>query len=292
MDIQTIRNTTGVNQQVIHKGLPFIIKPYAEENFAKDVAQKFLSQRSPAVQEVREGEQNFSLNPLVEQVWVANVSGNPKFEKTVTQRQLVRNKDGRKVWEDVSFPNTAAEAKAVVRTYAPGEVAFTGSDGSYMSKMTASYDVVIPIRKRVPLEKTVATWLFHRLGSGGVQEKQQVVASRPPTPFEPDFNWELDDIRAYLKLVSAGEDVDQGPSLDKLKAVNKTAKGAAFDDIVRKAKKEVLDRVYYYVVDPQYALPTRAEFDEFTTGKSAEEVSEEEAFALLDKAEKSLSVNS
>lgn len=91
-------------------------------------------------------------------------------------------------------------------------------------------------------------------------------------------------MRSYFRLVDATTDLGIGENELSAKAAKQKWTADKLKEEMRAAKQTLFRRLYFRLVDPAYRLPTRKEFNEFLTGKSEEQIEEEQMQALLEKA--------
>ena len=129
-----------------------------------------------------------------------------------------------------------------------------------------------------------------------------VIASRPRSDFEPDMTWPYEDMRNYARLTDPSMDIgpDDARIINDVKAeVDILARDNAWKprkieielkergkEALRSAKQALFHRLYFRLVNTDYKLPTRSEFNEFVTGRSEADVEEAELERILAKAEK------
>lgn len=296
-----LRNTVGVPQSIIHKGKQFVIKPGETETFDDILAAVFLERCAPMVEEVVEtGEAKYQSDANL--VWVANITGNPAASATVKSTAV--NRETRKLME-VDVPNPNKAPRTIEREMKGGHKAFYAQDGGLVQLSMGGTYYSIPPRKRIQMPKQIAEWFVSRDNLSG-PGRGAVMLCRAPSQFEPDIGWELDDMRAYLRLTDPTADL--GPdeatiAQNAKKTVEALEEGAKtsgktytesdkktdlkhqIQEGIRQAKNSCLITLFYKLVDPAYRLPTRAEFNEFVYGKADEELSDEQLAEILAQSE-------
>jgi hypothetical protein len=289
-DLKIVRNISSVPQQIVLGGKLIVLKPGDEERMDAKLADKFVRECEPHVEFVDEEELNvFDPDSANDIVWLANVTGNPAFPQKLPVRTLRQTQvEGRirKEWVTDMVDNPSAQAHPISRNYAPGQVSYTGRDGSYLTKTLPEITITIPPYKRRPVRKDIAEWFMRRDASSGAGHAGSTIISRKPSNFEPDMSWSLDDMRAYLKLISS-EMAELGPDEAELLKIAKRQKldARGSELLLKETKEKVLKDLWYFVADRRYKLPTKAQFREYVSGKSSEELAAEQAQRLLEQAE-------
>jgi hypothetical protein len=281
-DTKVIKNNTSTAQSVVYGGRQIIIKGYAEERMDAALADVFLTKCSPIVEEVFQTHLNAIDSDTDEVIWIANVTGHPDYPKEVQSKYLKAKR-----WESASVPNPSAYWFIVQREYDPGQQAYTGRDGSYLTKNLPKIPINIRPFQRKAFKKDIGGWFLRREGNSVAMSgySPSCIKSRAPTAYEPDMSWHLDEIRAYLQIASSGEaklPVSEKELAELAKASGFT--GPQIADELNKAKKQAVETVWYYVADPKFKLPTRMEVREFLAGKSAVEVIDEQVDRIMDMA--------
>lgn len=280
MDLKTIRNISPAPQQIVYKGQQIVLAEGLAETMDAGLADAFIEKCGGMIEVVEDGSDVFDPAGDSDVIWIANMTGDPVLADKLQIKQLVDKK-----WVITEIDNPAKKPHTLERMFQPGQVSYTGRDGGWMTKTLADYPVVIPPYKRRPFKKEIGEWFLRRTASSGAGYNQTAVQSRKPSAFEPDLSWGLDEMRAYLTLVSASKEKDLGSDQAYLEKTFKSE--VKFEAAMREAKQAILKRIFYYVAKPAYRLPTRLEFQEFITGKPAEDILMEDAERLLEKAEAS-----
>jgi hypothetical protein len=271
LKLKRIRNNTGSKPYVTHRGVRIELTQHGEELFDEVIADKFL-EAYPGV--VVEAEEDFGTvaqaTPEPKKIWVANVTGDPDAPDNIMVRQWIK-----KAWTTVPIENTAKHAVAL-REWAEGPmVEYTARDGTLEALNMPGHYVTIPAYKRVEMEAHIANWFMDRTIMSapkvtGGKRPVKAIFSRKPSQFEPDSSWELDEIVDYLCLVDPDAPEQKGE--DELQENYKKAKLTEEEVDVRlgEAKREVLRRLYFRLVNPEFRLPTRKEFKAFQKTREIE----------------------
>ena len=264
MGLTTLRNATAVAQSVVYRGRQVVIEANGEESFDKELAEHFLSMRSPLVTKKAVSSTSFD-GMAGDMVWLANVTGNKELPETISWRENIN-----KQWVEVSVPNPKRKEITSKRMFDLGMKRYVAKDGAPEALNLGKMPIVIGPRDRVMLPKHIASWFMNRESRSEKSMQGCVIKSRAPTGFEPTREWPLDDIRAYFRLLDPKADV--GPSEAEVREI------AAKDEVavsagpsgaqayVDAARKDLVDRIFYRVADPQYTPPTKEEFTEFVSG--------------------------
>lgn len=297
--LKTIKNTLGVPQSVVFKGRQFVLGPNDEQTFEAVIADAFLEKCAPIVVEAKtELGAVWAPELQARTMWVANVTGNPDSPEFVSDRRY--DKTAMR-FTDVQLPNPNRKAHPVAREWKGGHRQYTARDGGLVQESLPSKLWVVPTYRRVPMEESVGEWFINRDATNGAG-RGAVIKSRPISDFEPKMDWKYEDMRVYARLTDAT--MSLGPdenaiakevklTIDKLAQDNEwkprkieVELREAIKEALRKAKQELYHRLYFRLVNPDYRLPTREEYNEFVTGQSQADVEEAEADALIAKAEK------
>lgn len=271
--IVKIKNNTGVPQSIVFKGRQIILDANEVSSFDSDIAEHFIQNRSPLVEVVPEEVNQFDL-PDNQMIWVANFTGNKDLPETVNVRQWASGR-----WFRADIPNPIREEVPIKRECDRGMITYTAKDGSIELKNLPKALFYLAPYTRKAFPKNMADWSLKRDAVSDVP--RSIVKSRPPTSFEPNKSWNLDDIRGYLRLIDPTAEV--GPSeLDVTTTAEKDSEALRAGEsgiraYVNAAKKVILQRVFFRVADPQYHLPSREEFTEFMTGEAPVQKSSSDA---------------
>ena len=270
--IVTIKNNTGVPQSVVFKGQQIILDANGQKSFDQEVAEHFLNNRSPLVSKVEESPDIYDTG--TEMVWVANFTGNKELPETISVKQWA---GGRWVWAEM--PNPLREPIVAERFMDGGMKEYTAKDGAPEAHNLAKIRFRLPPFTRRLFPKNLASWSLHRDAVGDL--RGSIMKSRAPSSFEPTEAWTLDDMRGYLRLIDPAAKV--GPSeVDVRSAAGKDPEAvrageSGIQAYVNDAKREMLNRIFFRVADPQYHLPTREEFYEFMRGEAPAQKSDADA---------------
>ena len=273
--IVTLKNNTGVPQSVVFKGQQIILDADAQKSFDSDVAEHFLSNRSPLVSKVEEKPDAYETG--TEMVWLANFTGNKDLPETVSVKMWA---SGRWTWADV--PNPLREPYVVERFMDGGMREYTAKDGAPEAHNLAKTRFRLPPFTRRLYPKNLAQWSLRR--DAVSESRGSIVKSRAPSMFEPTESWNLDDVRGYMRLIDPSAKI--GPSESEVRSqaaqdpeairAGESGLQAYVDD----AKRLMLQRVFFRVANPDYHLPTREEFSEFMRGEAP--VQKSDADAVMD----------
>lgn len=253
MALKILKNKTNVAQGVVHNGKQIILKAKEERAFDDVIASAFIAECSPFVVEVSPDVGAVQTDKeATTMVWIANFTGNPDAPESFKRRKW----DGRE-YVETTVPNDLREPRPLIRFMDLGMQEYTNKDGVLEALNLPKVEVRIDPYKRKEMPKNTAAWFINR---DAVQDKYNRGAcglSRPPTPFEPTFDWDLDDMRTYLKL--ADPNATLGPTEKEAAAARPGDEEAA----IQEAKLVCLRRLFFRVANPDYRLPTKREFDEF-----------------------------
>ena len=255
-----IHNLSSIPQFVVHQGVRHSIRAHEEKLFPHDIAEKFIS---TCVGKVVKATNDFGTpqkdTSVTKTVWLANVTGDPDSPDTVFIKSYDRNT---KSWGEREIHNPVKDPRPI-RYKARGTAqVFTASDGALEAKNIPGRMLELGPYKRVEWPANYGTWFIGMAATPMPQVRglylSAVIASRPPSTFEPDMDWPLDEINCYLSLVDL--DAPQGPGEKDILS------GPDHDVRVHEAKRIAMKRLYFRLVYPMYRLPTRSEFTEAFSG--------------------------
>jgi len=218
-------------------------------------------------------------------MWVANITGNPDAPDVVTAGKRLDKNEGRMY--DVKVENVNRQPRHI-------KYEKKGAQGHYVDRYGAPWGfnklptiIDLPPFKRRELVRPDAKWVLGPESGKAPYERGAIIQSRPRSDFEPDIKWSLDDLRAYLGYVdpAAKRDGLCGPAeedLQKKYTVKKKLQKDSFDMAVANAKKDLIKRLHFRVVDPKYRLPTKQEFELHRSGMSTLVMADEPEDMLSD----------
>jgi hypothetical protein len=232
------------------------LEPKEEKIVSEEIATKFLEICQPYVTEIKTdllGKVDSSVK--LDKIWIANMMGNPDAAENIETRSFIDRQ-----WKTVSVSNPKKEARMVGRKLDLGQREYVGKDG--LRDMLNLGTIVLSVQPytRKEFDRAEGEWFLQRDGNQDVGMRGAAIRSRPPSNFEPDMNWSLDDMRMYLYL--ADNNAALGIQENDLRT--KCASDKSDPDIeLQKAKILCMKRLHFRLADPQYRLPTKAEFDDY-----------------------------
>lgn len=270
MVLKRIYNQTAVTQSISWRGSQLSITPHEEQMVDEDIAQAFCERCADfVVAAAEEFATVATVDPAQKNIWLANMTGNPDYPEKIELREW---RDKRWQWTQVENP---VKRPVNLKEYANGPmVEYTAKDGVLEALNMPGKFITVPAFQRVEFDAATANWFLERVNMSSPQSRTgtfpKAVASRKPSAFEPDMSWDLNTILAYLKFV----DPDCKRPRDE-QAVRKMAGKKKTEDelkqLVTEEKRLAMKKLYFRLVDPQYRLPGRKEFEEFLKGPQAAE---------------------
>lgn len=282
-DPVALRNTSNVEQYIIHNGTRYFIEPKTIRVFDAPIAALFLDKRGTVVR--REEPVVGSVQPSVfeERDWIYNTTGNKDLPETI-EIPDPNGKPGR-----VTIPNPKREGVVIERWLAGGErrISFKGEITS--QRMPPNLIRIDPWSRQA-LPKTTVDWMLRRDAQSDHGLRGAIRRSRAPSEFEPTWKWELDDILLYARMVDGGCKLtptegevrelfdtaetfkDAQKKLNELVGEN-VATGMA-DISIENCKTIMLRRLFFRLADPVYPLPTQKEFEEMKASERGEYASD------------------
>lgn len=285
MALVTLRNNTGIAQNVVFQGKQIILDAHEESDFIQAVADKFIEIRSPLVSIVEDEIGGVYDEGQTDIVWIANMTGNPDAPEVIKAKLFVNRQ-----WQMVDTDNPKKKARPLIMYCDQGMREYTAKDGALEALNLPKKEIKIPPYKRRALPKTEAKWWLNRDAMSETHYRNQSIKSRPPTDFEPSAkdidDWSLDDLRSYLKLLDPvaemGRSEFEVTSQAKKMGHRKDEEIAAH---IEEEKHLTMKRIYFRLVDPQYPVPSKKDFMEFVHGqKVVEQTTEESAMDLVEKS--------
>jgi hypothetical protein len=252
-----LQNTTDVEQSVYFNGRRYTIPPQNIETFPREIAMEFLAHRAqfvsvftPAsIPRALEGE-NLT--------YIANVTGNLFLPLKV---RVTRYHKGTE--EEIEIDNPMRIARVIRHQMGIGQVYLDAENGEPDEKESINRPrilIELPPFVRLPFPAHVAEFLYGRDSRQEAHMRGGIIAARPPTRFEPNETWPLDDVRLYCGLMDPHS---FSPYLDKTKSahailaeVEYKGDGARIDS----AKRQLLNTLFFRLVDARYPLVDEAEF--------------------------------
>jgi hypothetical protein len=285
MALVTLKNNTGVPQSIVFNGKQIILDANQEKDFIQVVADKFVEMRSPLVSAVEE-----DIGGIYEEeddglVWIANVTGNPDAPDKVMAKVYVDRR-----WQMVEVDNPKKEPRMLANKFDMGMKSYIAKDGAVEALNLPKKNIELPAFKRRALPSHEAKWWLNRDAIAEPAIRGCSIKSRPPTEFEPNpknvDDWSLDDLRAYLKLMDPGAEMGRSESSVVSEAKKRGhRKPEEISAHIEEEKYLITKRIYFRLVDPQYAIPTKSQFLEFVHGqKEVQPVKEDFAAELIKKS--------
>lgn len=262
-----IRNRSQVEQYVIVDGRRHRIIAQETQVVDPEVARAFIETCSPQVVREEEGSQIVDEGWGGERVWLYNSTGNPDAPDSVKKIHFVK---GQPVEFEIDNP---LKKPFVVKNYAAGAHVQGTARGEETSVRNPGRWIDIHPWTRKSFPKHMADWFLNRDAGQSSEMRGATKRSRPPAAFEPNEQWELDDISLYLKTIDSNAKVAPPESVIRgwhsAKAWDKIEKHLGGTGYNRMTASSVIDeaiglslrRAFYRVADPAYRLPTQEEFD-------------------------------
>jgi hypothetical protein len=277
MGFTELENVTGTMQTVYdEKGEGFSLPPFSSKVVKDEIAALFQAQRAAQVRRTIDG----GVPPLLmgeRPIWLANMTGSPFVPKEYTVSVMEKN-----VMVPKTFPNPNARAQKLQWVIHVGQ----GKDpyGRIVGPFAEGdfnlppVQVSIRIRQRVVVGHPIGQSILQRDALEGEYGSLQVIECRPPSAFEPTMQWDLDKIIFFSRMVDgAGFDLETIINSFRIHCRDKNRRGVpelaevmqdpAWNEAV---KEDLLARLWYRIVDLNYAIPTEIAFDKhFTEAKEA-----------------------
>jgi hypothetical protein len=209
-------------------------------------------------------------------VWIANMTGDPDAGKTVTVKVPA---DKGRTWVPTEVPNPKWEARTIKRTMQGSQDIYRTEKGEFShNRFPLTYE--LPPYTRMEVDEKTARWMLRRDGYSEPHARRQIMKSREPSNFEPNMDWELDDIQIYLRLIdpeckrigsNTKATIDKVKKTAAYRNASENGKKRKLAEGLYKEKETMLQRVFFRIANPAYRLPTRDEFIALKTGKHPDE---------------------
>ena len=244
----TIYNHTDLDQHAYELGgKRHSLGPFEIRVVPTEVAQLFLAQRGKFVQPYVA--LALPRVPGEDLVWIANVTGDPFAPATVKVLYFDRDKN-MEVEQEV--PNPRYKARPITRKMNGQQTIQAAESGEPGAKESVSHPEItikLPPFSRHSCSRSIADWLERR----DAQQDELMVGSikivRAPTDYEPNDSWSQEEMLAYGELIDG--------TVDWRARWGVPQTGDGFQEEVRKVKIDLLNALFFKVIDERYSLPPR-----------------------------------
>jgi hypothetical protein len=252
-----IENVTDVQQTCWceETGEQHSLFPWEVRPFPDPVANLFLDQCSGRVVKFRHCPVTREVGE--EEVWVANVTGNPAYPAVVTYKLYDSTIKG---YKEHSATNELATPMTIKFRYNPGQKMDTVNKKLWNQPPRT---IKLPAYSRRPLPMSVARpWLDScAMMQSNAKDGLALIISRAPTDWEAKESWELDDLIHYGEMLQ--RDFKKGLGLtyswEHPEPVNE--KERLDTDHAKEADRvKAWQHIYYFLVNPQVNLPSEAAY--------------------------------
>ena len=254
-----IRNTTGEKQAIVWKNKQIVMQAHEEGLFDAPLAEAFLERLAPAIINVSKERIGKVVETEVKRrrIYIANMTGNPDAPDTIEAR-VWENKR----WGSHGEPNALKTPMQLTEMLEGPQTEYTDKYGYPAAFNMVARAVSVPPYTRAVMDEGIGLWFLNRCylstPSSGDSRVVKAIECRPPHNFEPDIDWSLDDMRAYLQL--ADPNATLGPTEAEIHTANAEDEDAA-EAALRDASLLCWRRIYFRLVDSKYRLPSKSEFD-------------------------------
>lgn len=217
--------------------------------------------------------------PRVEVFYLANMSGNPDAPEFF-EEEFVDVRTGKyekkRTYNELREPQVF---KARLGMYSgvkpPNTLRYKDGEGNMVYNKT-DIQVTLPGRLieippfgRVEVTREQFETLMQRDLNRPETRQGQLVKSRAPSEFEPEFNdpkWTIDNLRLWLELVPAtgekfgGKEV-MGPSEADIKAANSSLSELELSMKLHEVRFDLWKRCALRAADPEFTLPKESDFN-------------------------------
>lgn len=216
--------------------------------------------------------------PKFEVYYVANMSGDPdaaEYWEETFRNPVTGEGEIRKVYNELRHPQSfKARLGRFSGIKPPRTLLYRDGSGNLVwndkeIQVTLPGQIIeVPAYGRIEVTKEQFETLIGRDLSRPEHLRGQIIRSRAPTDFEPDFNdpkWTIDALRQYLELVPStgdkmgGRDV-MGKSESEIRAENEHMTPTQLAMHLHDVRYKLWARCILRAMDPQFALPSEKEF--------------------------------
>jgi hypothetical protein len=242
-----LENKSDIAQHVWYQDKREQIAPYGVRAVNADLARLFLAERGEFVKRFEEiSVPHLQINEKT--TFIANMTGNPFVEPTVTVKRIHRGKE-----EDYELDNPFSTAKIITHKMNGGQlIQQCANDASSYESINLPGTVIrIPPYRRVRIGRIAADWLLRRDLQQLQYARGQLREVSEPYEFEPNEAWPLDDLRLMAKLMDPQRFTPNvvGPSEAELDPSD-------VDD----AATKLWHKMFFTLIDERYPAITEAEF--------------------------------
>lgn len=279
-----LRNKTRSTHSIM-VGAGYLVEPFKELVLPRDEADLAMRRYPDILEQVDVGTiGNAIALDKDAPIWIANMSGDPDASESVTigkkknrlTGELIDDKVENMLHQPLPYKIKWREKTKKVKQ---------GSATIEMKPAKRTYRVEPYERK--PVEAGLAKRMLSRAAGHGPGARGWVIASRQPTSFEPNGDWSLEEMRAWLFMVDG--QANCGPSEQELRKKARSEMDA--DRLIQQEKITMLKRCFLRAANPKFELPSRSEFEKFIGRKDVQDflnpVSPEAEKVLAHQEEKS-----
>ena len=285
-----LRNISNAQQWAMVNGERIEIQPLAQKAFDRRTAESLIAGAAPLSLQVVDGhtvfEEAVQQYDEEEYVYLANNTGNVREPAEIEVQ--VFDKDTQRL-KKVMVPNPIKEPHTVKLDRPPEEVEYTTSGGNVRSRMNIKKPLYIPPHGQLKVKRSEANILLASLITA--EGRSKLFKSRPRPEWMPDINSSIAEIKAFATMILGDQHalVKGIPTEGTLRKGKGDAKSK--EDKVLAAKLELLQSLFFYVVDPAIRLPSMSEFRQFYfNAVDNNDVDDSAIEAAINKAEKDLDV--
>lgn len=265
----------------------------ATEAFYEEVANKFLELRPEFVKDASLHEMTLTEAAFATQqvqndvIWIANMTGNPS-NGDCPERILIREfSKADRVHKSHEIENPLKKARVWKGHMKGSQEEYTGKGGGVLAQQTPGWSIAIKPFERQPFPKHVGEWILRRSWNAEEAFRGAVQKSRPPQPFEPSMDWELNKLRYYMMFLDPHAKLECYTEEQTRKNFSRGKKTQLeIDREVLRIKEDLFKRLWLRVVKPQMNLPTSEEFEDFLEVRKAQEERQAEGIAKHNEEKK------
>lgn len=274
-----LKNRAADDQAIHYKGNRIVMKGRAEEAFPPDIARVFVEQCHGIVVELPTNLGVRAEFQRPETTFIANWSGNPDAEPTRKAKRF--NKD-LKVWQLVDEANPFYSPQFIFREIGGTQsqtMSLAGQEMTFNHPKTCLEFPPYQIRE-LPKQKADMILSQEALVPDNLRGLLREVPA--PSTFQPDMSWPLDDMRDYMGWMDPlGKKGVNQATLERKYGKNKIT----LETNVLKAKRELMQRLFFRIYDKKFHRPTKGELDEAKGQGQNDEPVEDEAMKQLQKTQ-------
>lgn len=201
-------------------------------------------------------------------MWVANMTGNPDAPSVVDAGKM-KNRETNLV-EVVRVENVNRQPRPIRMEMKGAQGSYKDGEGNNQGYIALPTIVEIPAYQRRELDIPIAKWMINRDNMAPVHERGALMKSRDHGEFEPNADWTIDELHAYLGYVDPMAR-KQGLCAPDEATLESKFTGKKLEAQKRQVKLKAMKRLHFRLADPKYRLPSEQEFQSYMKSRETGE---------------------